>query len=110
MRSKSTIAAAMGVLAVAVAVVFAGSAGAARHGSTIVFSEQHRNEHGPSDPWLVLTHKAKKCPRSDFYNGRARCRHREIGIAVTVEVASGERFAVIRIRHLRRALPACHQR
>ena len=44
------------------------------HGSTIVFSEQHRNEHGPSDPWLVLTRKAKKCPGSDFYNGRAVCR------------------------------------
>jgi Tol biopolymer transport system component len=64
------------------------------HGSTIVFSEQHRNEHGPSDPWLVLTHKAKKCPGSDFYNGRARCRPLGGGRGITNAV-DGKRVLTV---------------
>jgi Tol biopolymer transport system component len=64
------------------------------HGSTIVFSEQHKNEHGPSDPWLVLTHKAKKCPGSDFYNGRARCRPLGAGRGITSAVDGARVLAV----------------
>ena len=64
------------------------------HGSTIVFSEQHKNEHGPSDPWLVLTHKAKKCPGSDFYNGRAKCRPLGGGRGITNAV-DGKRVLTV---------------
>jgi len=64
------------------------------HGSTLVFSEQHRNENGPSDPWLVLTHKAKKCPRSDFYNGRAVCRPLGVGRGITAAVDGSRVLAV----------------
>jgi TolB protein len=63
-------------------------------GSTIVFSERHTNEHGPSDPWLVLTHKAKKCPGSDFYKGRARCRPLGGGRGITNAV-DGERVLTV---------------
>ena len=44
------------------------------HGGSIVFSNQHKNDQGPSDPWVVLTHKAKKCPGSDYYPSRSVCR------------------------------------
>jgi TolB protein len=44
------------------------------HGGSIVFSNQHKNDLGPSDPWVVLTHKAKKCPGSDYYPSRSVCR------------------------------------
>ena len=64
------------------------------HGRTIVFSNQHRNEQGPSDPWLVLTHKAKKCPDSEFYDSRSVCRPLGGGRGITAAVDGGRVVAV----------------
>jgi Tol biopolymer transport system component len=46
-------------------------------GNTIAFSNRHRlaNQTETVDPWLLLAHKAKKCPSSwSFYRSRAVCR------------------------------------
>jgi Tol biopolymer transport system component len=46
-------------------------------GNTIAFSNLHRRANEPEtvDPWLLLAHKAKKCPSSyEFYRSRAVCR------------------------------------
>ena len=65
------------------------------HGSTIVFSNQHRNEHGPSDPWLLLSRKAKWCPGdSDLYDSRRVCRPLGGGRGITTAVDGGRVVAV----------------
>jgi Tol biopolymer transport system component len=65
------------------------------HGDTIVFSNHHGGEQGPSDPWLVLTHKAKQCPESDLgYDARAVCRPLGTGRGVTTAVDRGRVVAV----------------
>ena len=65
------------------------------HGSTIVFSNQHRNEHGPSDPWLLLSRKAKWCPGdSDLYDSRRVCRPLGRGRGITTAVDGGRVVAV----------------
>jgi len=64
------------------------------HGGTIVFSNQHKDDQGPSDPWVVLTHKAKKCPAGDYYSSRAVCRPLGVGRGVTTAVDAGRVVAV----------------
>lgn len=76
------------------------------HKGTIVFSNQHKNERGPSDPWLVLTHKAAKCPDSELYGSRKVCRllGRERGVTTSVDggkVVAVSRTGVVRILDLR---------
>lgn len=66
------------------------------HGRSIVFSNQHKNDQGPSDPWVVLTHKAKKCPGSDYYRSRSVCRRLGGGRGMTTAVDRGRVVAVTR--------------
>ena len=56
-------------------------------GGTIVFSDRHKNERGPIDPWLLTKRKAAKCPRSDLYGSRKLCRllGRDRGVATAVD-------------------------
>jgi Tol biopolymer transport system component len=64
-------------------------------GRTIVFSHQHKNERGPSDPWLLLTRKAKRCPGdSDFYDARRVCRPLGGGRGITTAVDGARVVAV----------------
>jgi hypothetical protein len=65
-------------------------------GGTIAFSNQHKNQQGPSDPWLLTKRKAAKCPKSEFYGSRKVCRllGRERG--VTTAVDSGRVVTVTR--------------
>jgi TolB protein len=75
-------------------------------GGTIVFSDQHKNERGPSDPWLLTKRKAAKCPRSGFYDSRKVCRllGRQRGIATAIDgarVVAVNRSGVVRILSLR---------
>jgi hypothetical protein len=59
-------------------------------GSTIVFSERHqRAGQDSSDPWLLLTRKAKKCPSSSFYRSGAVCRPLGSGRGLTTAVDAG---------------------
>jgi Tol biopolymer transport system component len=76
------------------------------HGGVIAFSNQHKNEHGPSDPWLLMKRKATKCPRSGFYDSRKVCRllGRQRGIATAIDgarVVTMNRSGVVTILSLR---------
>lgn len=75
-------------------------------GKTIAFSIHHDARHGSSDPWLLLTRKAKKCPDSDYYNSLARCRRmgRALGATTAIDggrVATVAGNGVVRILSLR---------
>jgi len=58
-------------------------------GKTIAFSIHHDARHGSSDPWLLLTHKAKWCPGSDYYNPLARCRRIGRALGATTAIDGG---------------------
>jgi TolB protein len=58
-------------------------------GKTIAFSIHYDARHGSSDPWLLLTHRAKKCPDSDYYNSLARCRRMGRALGATTAIDAG---------------------
>jgi TolB protein len=59
-------------------------------GGRIAFSERHqRAQQDSSDPWLLLTRKAKKCPSSSFYHSGAVCRPLGRGRGLTTAVDAG---------------------
>ena len=67
----------------------------------IAFSNRHKNERGPSDPWLLTKRKAAKCPQSDFYRSRKVCRllGRDRGVTTAVDrgrVVTVTRAGVVR--------------
>jgi Tol biopolymer transport system component len=76
------------------------------HGGTIAFSLHHGGDHGPNDPWLVLTKKAAKCPDSEYYNSRAVCRPlgRQRGLPMAVDggrVVTVTATGIVRLLSLR---------
>lgn len=59
-------------------------------GGMIAFSTAHRGgAHESTDPWLLLAHKAKKCPGSGYYDSRAVCRPLGRGRGITTAVDAG---------------------
>ena len=64
-------------------------------GTTISFSVHHDFGHPGTDPWLLLPHKAKKCPSAgDLGSSRAMCRRLGQGRGATTAVDGG-RLATI---------------
>jgi len=63
--------------------------------TTISFSVHHDFGHPGTDPWLLLPHKAKKCPSAgDLGSSRAMCRRLGQGRGATTAVDGG-RLATI---------------
>jgi Tol biopolymer transport system component len=59
-------------------------------GTTISFSVHHDFGHPGTDPWLLLPHKAKKCPSAgDLGSSRAMCRRLGQGRGATTAVDGG---------------------
>jgi Tol biopolymer transport system component len=64
-------------------------------GTTISFSVHHDFGHPGTDPWLLLPHKAKRCPSAgELGSSRAVCRHLGQGRGMTTAIDGG-RLATI---------------